>query len=254
MEKETHSIETWSALAEVDPLGTFDKLVLTLDLQFHTAQSILTKHEGNHLSACKFILEKYKDVLQPGMDGRTDILRQYSKEPMPHLPPKKNKPIVGILNFIGICILLIFVYAIVRDVAPYLLFSILSSFDAETHDTVTLVTPSPSPLDIYDLTHSARFNSPTPAKKNCLHWSAVTKQMNGQNVCVYGTISRVHANYQAEQSFIYFGTEDQFFVTNEFKWDDLEGCVQVFGTVGLNTYRVPYINTSDFYDCEPWMQ
>lgn len=89
----------------------------------------------------------------------------------------------------------------------------------------------------------------------CLLWSKVTPQMVGDTVCVYGVVSSVHANYQVGQSFIYFGTEDQFFITNEFKWEDLKGqCTKVEGVIGINTYHVPYILTDNLYDCDPWME
>ncbi len=90
---EVHSLETWLALAEVDPVGTFDKLALSLELPYHTAQLILTDHDGIHLAACKYILEKYKDALDLHLDARLDILHQYSKEPMPYLPTIPPKPV-----------------------------------------------------------------------------------------------------------------------------------------------------------------
>ena len=90
---------------------------------------------------------------------------------------------------------------------------------------------------------------PTNTKNTCLLWSQVTPAMAGQTRCVYGTVSRVYKNYQAGQSFIYFGTEDQFFFTNEFVWKDIKGkCVQTTGTIGINTYHVPYILTGPTLD------
>lgn len=86
--------------------------------------------------------------------------------------------------------------------------------------------------------------APTTTKNTCLHWSKVTPEMLGKKKCVYGTVSTVHKNYQAGQSFIYFGAEDQFFFTSESVYNnsDLkEKCIQTTGIVGLNTYKVPYI-------------
>jgi hypothetical protein len=97
---------------------------------------------------------------------------------------------------------------------------------------------------------NAPTGTPAIPPMTCLHWSEITPQMEGDRACIYGVISSVHANYQAGQSFIYFGTEDQFFITNTFKWEGLEGqCTKARGIIGINTYGVPYIE-SDLYDCD----
>lgn len=49
-----YSLETWQALAEVDPTGTFNKLVKFLELEYSTADIILSDHNKDHLAACKY--------------------------------------------------------------------------------------------------------------------------------------------------------------------------------------------------------
>ncbi len=60
---EKHSFETWQALADVDPVGTFNKLVQFLQLEFTTAQNILTSHDNDHRSASKYLLVKFRDTI-----------------------------------------------------------------------------------------------------------------------------------------------------------------------------------------------
>lgn len=91
--KEPHSLETWRALAEADPEGTFNKLVKFLDLEFSTAGTILADCEGSHRTASEYLLEKYKEKFEPkgSWDAHSDIVHRYSKEPIPYIPPKPQK-------------------------------------------------------------------------------------------------------------------------------------------------------------------
>ncbi len=120
-------------------------------------------------------------------------------------------------------------------------------FSAITADPSPTSTPTPRYIPTY--THIPQ--TPTP-EINCLFWSEVTPQMAGNQSCVYGTVSNYRESYSIGQSFIYFGTEDQFFFTSELKWDKSPKghCVQAFGTIQLNTYRVPYILIDELYTCD----
>ena len=67
--------------------------------------------------------------------------------------------------------------------------------------------------------------------------------MKGQDVCVYGTVLDYRENWDNELSYLYFGTQEQFFLVSNYRWTEpVEGeCITVAGTIKLNTYKVPYI-------------
>ena len=121
-----------------------------------------------------------------------------------------------------------------------------------------MVAPSaPAPTSTHTRTTTpyptaTRSRPPTITPEPCLLWSKVTPQMVGTETCVYGTVSYYKESHSIGQSFIYFGTEDQFFFTSESKWDTSPKgyCVQAFGTIQLNTYRVPYILIDKLYTCD----
>jgi hypothetical protein len=78
---EKHSIETWYALAEVDSKGTFNKLVKLLDINFSTAEIILSDNNNDYLQACKYLIEKHKNLLGEKQQNNYPVISQYDNKP-----------------------------------------------------------------------------------------------------------------------------------------------------------------------------
>jgi len=57
---EKHSLETWLALTEVDPIGTFNKLIQFFNIDFSTAQSILSDNNNDYRSASQHLLKQFR--------------------------------------------------------------------------------------------------------------------------------------------------------------------------------------------------
>ena len=86
----------------------------------------------------------------------------------------------------------------------------------------------------------------------CLLWSQITPEMAGDDVCVYGTVKMHKENKDIGQTFFYFGTVEQFFVTSLYRWSEPQEdiCMQANGVIQLNTYKVPYMKIDDtLYPC-----
>ena len=74
--------------------------------------------------------------------------------------------------------------------------------------------------------------------------------MNGRTVCVYGTVTDHVENFDAQQTFLYFGGRDKFFLTSLSRWEETQdSCVSVTGKVQLNTYQTPYIIFDSLASC-----
>lgn len=92
---------------------------------------------------------------------------------------------------------------------------------------------------------------PTATPNPCFLWSQITPQMSGTTVCVYGTVTDHVENWDAAQTFLYFGGRDKFFFTSLSRWEKIENaCVSVTGKVELNTYKTPYIKFDKLSTCQ----
>lgn len=90
-------------------------------------------------------------------------------------------------------------------------------------------------------------SNPTPS---CLKWNQVTAEMEGKTVCVYGVVTDHVENFEAQQTFFYFGGRDKFFFTTLGHWDFTEdSCISTTGKIQLNTYKTPYIKIDQLTDC-----
>jgi hypothetical protein len=103
-------------------------------------------------------------------------------------------------------------------------------------------TRTPAPVPTATIVRSIQPTTPT-----CLKWDVITSDMAGRKICVYGVVANLEQNYQIEQTYFYFGRNDQFFFTSIhlFK-ESIQGkCVTATGLVELNTYKTPYIKIDD---------
>ena len=111
-------------------------------------------------------------------------------------------------------------------------------------------TPTAKVARIYPTATTAPKLSPVITKSTCLLWSQITPQMSGTTVCVYGTVTDHVENWDAAQTFLYFGGRDKFFLTSLSRWEETQdSCVSVTGKVQLNTYKTPYIKFDKLSTC-----
>lgn len=199
-----------------------------------------------------------KDLaLQVGKVGY--VAGQYSAA-----PEKKRKITFGVvLGWVGACFLLLLLYGFVKDAGPYFLFSILSAFDpTPTSQPRPRSTPT---FDSYNLTQAARFSQPSqPTQSDCLPWSAITTQMNGQTLCVFGVVYQITSSRETYTRIEFTDERNTFFLysVNYYFTDETTGkelqvgdCISVTGKVGVIS-NVPYIDIGkeNLYYCEPWMR
>ena len=220
--KQSHSLETWYALADVDPVGTFNKLVATLNLENATAQLILTDCEGDHHAACKYLLENKLSASPP--------------------PPAKKKITLGtIIGYLFLCFILISAYGIIKDTFLF-----------------PLIYPPPPTLTrpVFTQPATSVALSATPAR-SCTHWAEITATMKGQQLCVYGKVATLREYLGASQ--IRFGGDDEFFFSSgAIYYPEVQpaACVFATGEILLSAEDVPYINVDEnpVYLCDPWMK
>lgn len=127
-------------------------------------------------------------------------------------------------------------------IAAGIIISLMNSpSSSPTPDLTSLPTSKPRPTAIATVRVVA---SSTPS---CLKWDEVTPQMTGKEVCVYGVVANIKQNYEAAQTFFYFGSSNQFFLTSLYLFDNsYEGtCTTVTGKIELNSYNTPYIKIED---------
>jgi len=260
--KPIYSYKFLVELAKTEPVHTFNILIKTLELNFSTAQDILENCEGDHRTACEYILEQYKETLQivggdslPESDIPDPILNLQHRMAKASMeaeylanskkPPKKKKKnaFATVLGYIFLGFICLVIYGIIKDtiIFPFILKSSSNSFQ------------NPTPLPFPSATHVAR--TPTPSS-SCIHWMKISSQMEGRQVCVYGKVFNYQENYELEASYLYFGNIDQFFLVISGKtFPDMKDglCVQARGKVEINTYKTPYIKIDALQQCEPWM-
>jgi hypothetical protein len=249
--KEHHSLETWHALAEVDPLGTFDKLTKTLELEFSTAQLILSDCEGSHRTACEYMLEKFKDKLEqlvPAVPPRP--------VPPPATPPaSKGKITIGsVLGFIFMCCLLLVAYGFVKDTILFpLIYSSSPRNTPPTSRPIPTITPRP-----INVARTSQVNT----DNSCIPWSEVTAQMAGKTVCVYGTIYQITSSRETYSRYEFTAKPNSFFMfTDGYFYHPDTGKNVVAGDCIVDTEKVqtiegiPYIDVGkEILFCESWMK
>lgn len=197
---------------------------------------------GYHCSNCKADIQP-EAIFCYKCGEKFDDDSNTTPTPAPTPTPAKKNPITiffAIIGMISMCFAFLVVYGIIKDlyVFPYL----YASETLTARPAVTLrATHTP--------TKKTPIKTPTSVA-TCLPWSQITTAMTGKTVCVYGTVASVYKNYQVGQFYIYFEDESKFFLTSELAWEDIKGkCVNILGTVQLNTYRVPYMLIDDLYYC-----
>ena len=122
-------------------------------------------------------------------------------------------------------------------------------------NTPSAPTPTKTPIrfdDSWKATQTAK--APPAQQNNCTHWSQITPQMEGQQVCVYGTVTSHRENWESFLTNLYFAGDfgtPAFFLVSTDRFTPLEGqCISTTGTIQLNTYKTPYIKIEEFYYCD----
>jgi len=136
------------------------------------------------------------------------------------------------------------------------------------HDTMLLpamYAPTPRPTPRPTITHNVQTSIMLTgyAPSTCTHWSEISARMNGQTVCVYGTIyqittsretfTRIEFTDQPNTFFLY--SVDWYFYDKDTGKNIAAGdCLSFTGKVATIT-GVPYISMGHDlpYFCEPWM-
>ena len=116
--------------------------------------------------------------------------------------------------------------------------------------------PTPRPAPTFTprpVVNTVEYRNPL---SDCYRWDEITTSMNGDEVCVYGTVVRHSENFDSFLTNFYFGTLEQFFLVSIDRWPSKEGkCISATGIVQLNTAKVPYLKIGGvLYQCEAWME
>lgn len=99
--------------------------------------------------------------------------------------------------------------------------------------------------------------TPTPQSSNCIHWTEITSSMNGQRICVFGDVYSIY-NTQETATRINFSSERNNFFLYDIKYvyPDLGkgDCVVAEEILQLYNNKIPFMEISSLYKCEPWMK
>ena len=96
----------------------------------------------------------------------------------------------------------------------------------------------------------------TATGKPCLRWSEIRTSMNGQTICVYGTIQAIYPTNETWTRIRFTDQPNSFFMFSQpYIFPDLSAgdCIQANGKVQLYE-SIPYIESDDLYYCESWMK
>jgi uncharacterized membrane protein YhaH (DUF805 family) len=160
-----------------------------------------------------------------GIKGRNN----YGGEPTTNILFEKVGTILGVLFLVLIALIVIVMYLNPSPTKQILIPTSYPTLKPTTVPTVHVAT------------------KPTPS---CLSWNEVTSLLAGQTVCVYGVVTDHVENYDARQTFFYFGDRSKFFITSLQQWTTMKGsCISVTGEIKLNTYSTPYILAEQFFQC-----
>lgn len=269
----SYSPETWHALIEVDPVGTFEKLSTTLNIPGSTADIILADHNGDHRAACRYLLAKLKG------------------SPPPARPPS-SVPVLSLIIIVGIIVLFFLVtitssIEILGGVAVFfvaafflyhsyvtgafrptfragcylwlILFASLSFVITEASEGIAAAfAPTAIPTRKPYPTLTPRVVSSGPSS-SCLHWSQVTPQMAGRTLCVYGAVHSLYATDEASTRIKFTDQPNTFFIfsapytfTDEHTGAPLSvgDCIQITSPVKLFN-NIPYMDIGEeiLYNC-----
>jgi hypothetical protein len=96
-----------------------------------------------------------------------------------------------------------------------------------------------------------------PTREPCFRWDQIKASMDGDEVCVYGTVHSVYYTAETWTRIRFTSEANNFFLFSSlYTFDDLSSgsCVQANGTVELYE-RIPFVNVGDtLYYCDPWME
>lgn len=271
---EKHSLETWYALADADPQGTFNKLVKSLDISFSTAEIILSDNHNNYIDACKYLIVKYQGEIK-----KTEPITPSSSI------PKNNN--AGWSLFLGIFSLIAWIYPLCGfPVSIFGLILGIKSINSQNRNLAVagtiistiglIITTANSAIGAYLGYTGQLFTSPnvsitsqipntppnflitnTPSTfSNCVKWSEITIQMEGRQVCVYGTVQNIYSTNETWTRIKFTDQPNTFFIydiQNIYTDLNVGDCLLATSTVKLHG-NIPYMEVAgELLYCESWM-
>lgn len=113
-----------------------------------------------------------------------------------------------------------------------------------------IINPTPTPYPTIPPPPTSR-PRPTPTD-SCLIWSQVTYLMEGQYLCVYGTVFSIYQTDNSWTRIKFSSFSDTFFIEDiNYTYPDLKpgNCVQAYGIIRLYG-KIPHIQTEgELYIC-----
>jgi|YelNatPaOPRAMG01_1025707.scaffolds.fasta_scaffold75292_1 hypothetical protein len=114
--------------------------------------------------------------------------------------------------------------------------------------------PTSTPLPTHVPT---KIKTPTAQASNCIHWSQISTSMEGRKICIYGKVESIYKTNETSTRIKFTSQPNSFFLYNvNFIYPDLKvgDCVLADEVLQLYDNKIPYMEISALYKCEPWMK